>query len=308
MSSVTLITDLFQASHVHLKQRKKFNEKDEPAFRLAALFPFDGQRTIPKLGVTYQSSPNNIVAALQEVVRDEWGWEYDPYNQEFSKANGVQFPPNFANGNLVFKKDANGNPIPNEIDPITKDKIILNLKNTMDVPCANGATNPIQIIDPAACYSGCVGRAQLEVSAFTTKGDTPSKILSIRLIKFLMCYDDEPFGNDGPRDTVEDAFAAYGVTDSNLSVTTGNTEFRPESQQSPAANSPPAMKKPPAANTPHATKKPPAMKKPPAIKKEVTGTVIMNEDCEYTYASLIEAGYTDQDMIDHGYAVPNFAG
>ena len=91
-----------------------------------------------------------------------------------------------------------------------------------------------------------------------------------------MCYDDESFGGHGPVQSADQAFAGMEVTDSNLSVATGNSEFRPEGQNK-------APKK-------------------PLVKKSTTGTVTMNPDSEYTYQELLDADFTDQDMIDGGHA------
>lgn len=354
MASVTIITDLFRASHVHLKTRKAFTEKDTPAFRVAALFPQSGLAEIPALGVSFNSSPNNIMAAIKEVVMSEWNFEYDFDNEKQNKQMGIEYGPYVKDGNEVLKRDANGNPMIGEICPISGGNHIFNMKNENDIACASGVD--LKPIDVSAPYSGCWGRMQLEVSAFTIKGNTPSRIVSVKALNFLMCYDDESFGGQGPVQTAAQAFAGLQVTDSNLSVATGNSEFRPEPQNKPAPVKPsvPVKKAPPAKpslpNTPltgtvtmnadsdytyqelidndftdqdiidggYATlakttapikKTPPAKKLPPKPSKSIptTGTVIMNADSEYTYAELsVDNGWTDEDIVNGGYAVPNF--
>lgn len=342
MSSVTIITSLFRASHVHLDKRKKFNDADEPAFRVAALFPQSGVGEIPALGIQFDSSPQNIIDAIKEVVMTEWNWEYDAENEQANKTMGVQFPPMYKDGNTVPKKDTNGNPIPNEFCPISADNFIFNLKNVDDVACGSG--KDLSEIATSAPYSGCWGRAQLEISAFTTKGTTPSRIISIKMVNFLMCYDDESFGGRGPVQSVDQAFAGMQVTDSNLSVATGKSSFRPEpSNKTPMKPVPKsttgtvtinassdytydelkndfelsdqdmidqgfatkAMAKP----TPKPmVKKPVPKPKMPVKKVSATGTVTMNSDSDYTYEQLkSEFELSDQDMIDQGFATKAIA-
>lgn len=273
MASVTIVTDLFRASHVHLKERKQFQAKDEPAFRIAALFPQSGVGEIPALGVSFESSPENIMAAVKEVVMTEFNFDYDFYDEKSNKMMGIEYGPYVKDGDEVLKKDGNGHPVPGEHCPISSGNFIFNLKNADDVACASGLD--LKPIDVSAPYSGCWGRAQLEVSAYTTKGNTPSRIISIKMINFLMCYDDESFGGRGPVQSADQAFAGMEVKDSNLSVATGNSSFRPEN-----ANKAPVKPMP----------------------KSLTGTVTMNADSEYTYQELIDSKFTDQDMIDGGYA------
>lgn len=273
MSSVTIVTDLFRASHVHLKERKQFQAKDDPAFRVAALFPQDGVGEIPALGVSFESSPENVMAAVKEVVMSEFNFDYDFYDEKANKMMGIEYGPYVKDGNEVLKKDASGHPIVGEYCPISAGNFIFNFKNVDDVACASGVD--LKPIDVSAPYSGCWGRAQLEVSAFTTKGNTPSRIISIKMINFLMCYDDESFGGRGPVQSADQAFAGMEVPDSNLSVATGNNNFRPE-----GANKAPV--------------------KP--VSKSSTGAVVMNADSEYTYQELLDGKFSDQDMIDNGYA------
>ena len=62
MASVTIITDICRASYVHLKEPKKFNEKDALKYRLTAMFPKAGQGVIQKLGLQFPSSrAHNLV-------------------------------------------------------------------------------------------------------------------------------------------------------------------------------------------------------------------------------------------------------
>lgn len=282
MASITIVTDIFRASHVHLKTRKSFQKDDIPAFRVAALFPQNGVGEISTLGVSFHSSPDNIKEAIKEVVMTEWKFEYDFDNEKVNKQMGIEYGPYIKDGDMVLNKDANGHPIMGDVCPISGGNFIFNMKNTEDIACASG--KDLKPIDVSAPYSGCWGRAQLEVSAFTTKGDTPSRIVSVKMINFLMCYDDESFGGHGPVQTPDQAFEGMEVTDSNLSVATGNSEFRPEGQN-----------------------KAPSKPVPPMKSVPTTGTVIMNPDSEYTYEELsVGFEWSDDDIVNGGYATPNF--
>lgn len=48
MASRTIMTDIFRASHVHLKEKFSFEAGKEPKFRLQAMFSKSGQHTIQK--------------------------------------------------------------------------------------------------------------------------------------------------------------------------------------------------------------------------------------------------------------------
>lgn len=288
MASVTIITDIFRASHVHLKEAKKFNDNDEPKFRVSALWPQSGVGTIEKLGVQFPSSHENVVTAIKQVVMEEFGFDFDPYDDKQAKMMGIQFPPNFKNGNLVLRKE-NGLPVPGELCPISSGNWILNLTNA-DQPGVVEGRN-ISPIDPAAVYSGCWGRAQLEVSAFVTKGTTPSRIISIKFLNFMMCYDDESFGGQGPKQEAATAFSGMNVANSNLSAGVGQGNFRPE-----GANTAPAKPTAPVKPAPVAPAKPTAPVKP------VVPVLVMNADSPYTLDDLKAAEWTDEQIVEAGYA------
>ena len=284
MASVTIITDIFRASHVHLKEPKKFNENDETKYRISALWPQSGVGHIEKLGVEFPSSHQNVVTAIKQVVMEEFGFEFDPYDDKQAKMMGIQFPPNFKDGNLVLRKE-NGLPIPGELCPISSGNWILNLtaKDT-DQPGVVEGRN-VTPIDPSAVYSGCWGRAQLEISAFVTKGNTPSRIISIRLLNFMMCYDDESFGGQGPKPAAAAAFSGMAVANSNLSAGVGQDNFRPE-----GTNAAPVKPVPP-------TKPAPVAPVKPAVP-----VLVMNADSPYTLTDLKAAEWTDEQIVEAGYA------
>lgn len=276
MASVTIITDICRLSHVHLKEPYKFQEDDDLKYRIAAMFPQNGQGVIQKLGVQFPSSRDGLVNAIKQVVREEFGFEFDPDNLDYAKQCGIQFPPNFKDGNKKFAKDANKNPIPGVIDPISAGNWVVNVNADPDEQpgCVHGVT--IQPIDPGAVYSGCWGRLQVEVSAFTTKKN--ARVIAVKLLNVMMCYDDESFGGAGPKQDATSAFAGMAVQNSNLSAGVGQGNFQPMTPASPIA--PPA----PAA----------------------TSKLVMNANSPYTYDVLKGQGWTDDDMITAGYAKPNF--
>ena len=55
MASQVIITDLFRASHVHLKEKKSFQQGDTPKYRVAAMWPKTGIGQIAKIGVQFNS-------------------------------------------------------------------------------------------------------------------------------------------------------------------------------------------------------------------------------------------------------------
>jgi len=226
MASQVIITDLFRASHVHLKEKKAFQQGDTPKYRVAAMWPKTGIGQIAKIGVQFNSSPNNLFAALKQIVMEEFGFDYDPLNPEQTKMFGIQFPPNFKDGDKQYKKE-NGVPVqPFQVDPIQAGHWILNLSTEdpvgVSVP-VNGGAEKDRIVDPSVVYSGCWGQAQLELSAYTNKQG--ARIINIELLNFRMCYDDESFGGAAPRQSAENAFAGHSVANSNLSANIGNTSF-----------------------------------------------------------------------------------
>ncbi len=270
MASQVIITDLFRASHVHLKEKKAFQQGDTPKFRVAAMWPKTGIGQIAKIGVQFNSSPNNLFAALKQIVMEEFGFDYDPLNPEQTKMFGIQFPPNFKDGDKQYKKE-NGVPVqPFQVDPIQAGHWILNLSTEdpvgVSVP-VNGGAEKDRIVDPSVVYSGCWGQAQLELSAYTNKQG--ARIINIELLNFRMCYDDESFGGAAPRQSAENAFAGHSVANSNLSANIGNTSFAQVPAAAPIAP---------------------------------VAAVTMVPGCQYTYDQLKQAGFTDDQMVAQGYA------
>lgn len=290
MASVTIVTDILRASHVHLKSPHKFNEKDDLKFRIAAMWPKSGQGSIAALGVVFPSSRENVVSAIKQVVLDEFGFEFDPDNAELMKQYGIQFPPNFKDGDKMMRRE-NGLPVPGQADPIAAGNWILNITaGECEQPGTIEGRNNTQI-DPAAVYSGCWVRCQLEISAFLTKGTTPARIVSVKLLNVQMCYDDESFGGAGPKQDATSAFSGMNVTNTNLSAGVGQSTMQPMTQAAPAKPGAPVPPARPAAPAPA-----------PMVEK-----LVMNADSPYTYEQLTkEYGWTDKEIIDGGYGKPNF--
>lgn len=282
MASVTIITDIFRASYVNLKEPRSFSDGKEPTYSIKAMFSKSGQGSIAALGVSFPSSNQSVIAAIKQVVMEEFKFDFDPDNLDFTRQCGIQFPPVFEDGDKKFKKDENKLPMPGVIDPISQGNWLISFKNDQysQPGCVNGVT--LSQIDPGSIYSGCWLRAQLEVSAFTTKNN-PTRIISIKLLNVMMCYDDESFGGAGPKQDAASAFAGMAVTNSNLSAGVGQGTFQPMTQAKPAPT-------PPQKPTPT----------PPVTMVE---KLVMNAGCEYTYEYLSkECQWTDEQIIEGGYA------
>ena len=281
MASVVIVTDLFRASHVHLKEPHKFQEKDDAKYRMAMMFPQSGVGEIAASGVPpFAASCQSIIDAIYQVTMEEFGFAYDPFDETVCKQMGIQFPPVFKDGNCVSKKDQQGFPIPGQFEELTAGYYILNTTAKADEQpgVVEGRNNTV--IDPGAVYSGCWCRAQLEISAYVTKQTTPARIIVVKLLNVMMCYDDTSFGGRGPAPRAENAFAGYQVEGCNLAADTGRQNFT-------------QMTNPPAA--------PPA--RPGAPASVPTTKLVMNQGVEYTYEQLSkEYGWTDAEIVEGGYA------
>jgi len=214
MASRTVFTEVVRLSHVHLKEKKAFKPTDTPAFMVTLMAPQNGVGVISKTGLQFHSNFAAIEQAIKEVCLEEWQFAYDPAT---IVQMGIQFPPTFKNGNLKLQKDSASNPIPGTIDPVTKGFNLLKVKNESPVGCVGPDAKDI---DPSTVYSGCWGKVQVEVSAFTTKSQPPARILSVKLLNVQMAYDDEAFGR-GPAQSASQAFAGSVIGNSNIAAGTG---------------------------------------------------------------------------------------
>lgn len=275
MASRTIITQIFRASHVHLAEKKSFNAKDIPAFMISAMFPKSQQGSIAATGVSFPSHYQDIMQALQEVTAEEFGgWRFNPNE---CQTWGIQYPPQFKDGDTRPQKDANGNPMVANgqivTDPITRGFTLLTLKNTDAVGVVGPDAKPI---DPKSVYSGCWVRAQIEVSAYINSSG--ARIVSIKLLNVMMCYADESFGGRQPVQDAATAFAGQAVANTNIPAGTG--------QQFNAV--PPV--------TAGAVLPPPAPMAPPAP----TAPVYVHLDPACSKEDYIKAGWSQELLVQHG--------
>lgn len=275
MASRTIITQIFRASHVHLAEKKSFNTGDIPAFMISAMFPKSNQGSIAATGVSFPSHYQDILQALQEVTAEEFGgWRFNPAE---CQVYGIQYPPQFKDGDTRPQKDANKNPIVVNgqivTDPITRGFTLLTLKNTDSV----GVVGPdAQPIDPKTVYSGCWCRAQIEVSAYINQ--SKARIISIRLLNVMMCYADENFGGRQPVQNAATAFAGQAVANTNIPAGTGQQFNAVPPVTAGAVLPPPAPMAPAVPSVP----------------------VYVHLDATCTKEQYLAAGWTQELLVQHG--------
>ena len=339
MASRTIMTQIFRASYVHLKEAFAHDPKDTPAFSVSAMFPKSGTAVIGATGIQFASGYQDIMQALTEVTTEEWGWAFDAAT---APQMGIQFPPSFKDGDMMLAKDAAGNPIPGQIDPAKAGFVHLNMKSYDPV----GTCDPTGTKDiaPGSIYSGAWVRAQIEVSAYTNKSQ--SRIIAIKLLNVQMCYDDESFGR-GPAQAATSAFAGMAVANSNVQAGFGQqgamaavpTQPAPgvatpppavaqgvptpppvvaapvtPPPAAPVATPPPAapVTPPPAAPVaPAAAPAAPVTPPPPAapVAPVDNSPVILNDDLKaqgHTYESMTAAGWTNETLIANGHGTANY--
>lgn len=287
MASRTIFTDIFRASYVHLKEPYAHKPTDKPARRIKAMFPKSGVGVIAKTGVQFQSSHNSILQALREVTQEEWGFQYDPAT---IKQMGVQFPPEFQDGDMRFQKDANDNPIPGLVDPVSAGYYLISFKNEDII----GVVGPDgKDIDPGAVYSGCWCRAQIEVSAYKSTQNN-SRIMSIKVLNVQMAYDDEAFGRE-PVKPAAVAFAGMAITNTNIAAGTGQVM----APIAPPTMTPPVT--PPVATAPvMAPPAPPALPVTPPPVAAPAVPVYVHTATDATEAVYRNGGWTTELLVQHG--------
>ena len=320
MANRVIFTDVFRVSFVHLAERYKAEGSDQEAkFDVSMMFPKSGVCPINQQPTGYQS----IVDALNECTMEVWGLDYTTAIQP---GMGVQFPPNFKDGDTVFQKDSNKNPIPGKISPESAGMWILSVKNIDTV----GTVDPSGKVDiaPSAIYSGSWAKARIEATAYEGK---KGRVVALKLIDVQLCYNDTPFGNKPVYEAATTAFASMAVTDTNIKAGAGqdgafvaagdpvvmNAGENPYAEQIAAGwtdalliQHGKATTKPvplPAAPPPGAaTAAPPpgaATAAPPLVVNN--DPVVMNPG-EDSYAAQIAAGWTDALLIEQGKGVPNY--
>ena len=122
-------------------------------------------------------------------------------------------------------------------------------------------------VDPKSIYAGCWARGQVECSAYE---GSHGSVVAVKLLNIQMAYDGDPLGNKKPAESAGQAFGTMAIADSNITA----------GQHAPII--------------------------PGALAAPATGTVIMKPDCVHTYLALKTAKYTDQQIIDAGFADPDF--
>ena len=304
MANRTIFTTPFRVSFPHLAAPQEAQKAGEtPKYGISMMFPKSGICPINNQPSSYA----NIVAALGECTTEAWAL---PYDQAIAPGMGIQFPPTFKDGDTVFQKDTNGHPIAGKIAPETAGMWILSAKNVDPV----GTVDP-QAVDcaPSAIYAGSWAIAQLECSAYDGK---LGRVVVVKLINVQLAYNDEPFGNKPVAQSAAQAFAGNVIADTNVQAGAGQTTMAPV-QQPPALppGTPPPVAAPPVAAAPPALPTPPpvaaappgsvAAPPPPPVAAPPKTPVIMNAG-EASYESMIQAGWTDELLVQHGKGVLNY--
>ncbi len=262
MSNRTIFTSVVRASFPHLAAPHAQNPTDQPKYAISMMWPKTGICPINNQPSSFQ----NVLDALNEVCLEE-------FKVDFATATapgmGIQFPPTFKDGDLVFQKDANKQPIHGQIAPETAGMQILSAKNVDPV----GTVDPTGTVDinPASIYGGAWVRCQLEISAYTGKN---GRVVVAKLLNVQMCYDDTNFGGRAPQQAATAAFAGQGIADTNVAAGFGQGGAMPAAPAlaAPAANADP---------------------------------VVMNAG-EASYAEYVQLGWSADQLIAHGKAKPNY--
>ncbi len=291
MANKIVFTDVFRLSYPHLeKPQEPQKAGDVPKFGIAMMYPQTGI-----LPVNNQpSTPNSIFAALDEVCMETW-------NINFAQASavgmGVQFPPVLKDGNSVFEKDANGNPIAGQVQPNSANMNILTCKSVDPVGCVDPTGT--KIIAPKELLAGYWCSAELECCAY--ENSNKQRVISIQLLNIQLCYKDETFGAKRVAQAANVSFANRAVQDTNISA--GSIPQVIDSQ--PIASTVPSIPPAPAPQIapPAPQIAPPAPPAPPAPTN--ADPVIMNAG-EADYNTYKTSGWTDQQIIDSGKGKANY--
>jgi len=286
MSNKTIFTDIFRLSYPHLeKPQEPQNAGDVPKYGIAMLFPQSGI-----LPVNNQpSSADSIFAALNDVCMETWNIGFAEATAE---GMGIQFPPVLKNGNTVFEKDSNGNPIAGQVQPSSANMNILTCKSADPVGCVDPTGT--RLISPKEFLAGYWCSAEIECAAYENKNK--QRVISIQLLNIQLCYKDETFGERKIAAPANVSFANRAIVDSNIQA----GELAPMVAANPVASTVPAA---PAAPAPAAPAAPaPAAPAAPAVNAD---PVIMNAG-EASYMDYKNQGWTDQQIIDAGKGKANY--
>ena len=228
MSSRTIFTEIFRTGYPHLDQPWSANAQQEPKYGLAMMFP--KVNALPAhINASVTTGVDNIFQALNEVCMEEWGVDFATAPQ----VRGVQFPPQWKDGDVDFKKDERGN-LTQEVNPSSVGMWILGVKSKDPVGIVDHTGNNELL--PNAVYAGCWCRAEIEISAYTNKAN--SSIISIQLLNVQKCYDDESLGGATPRRAATTAFGGMAVQGSNCQVGAGQVGMGAVPGQAPQGQAP----------------------------------------------------------------------
>ncbi len=181
MASRTIITGIARASFVNLTKPYVGSPGQQAKYSVQLMYPKSGQVIIGGQHMC-NTDWNDIFAALDEVCMEKFQQPFEVFN---NPAMGVTYPPRLDDGDQKLAKDANKNPIPGQVDPNTAGMWLISAKNIEQV----GVAGPDgKDIDPAAVYSGCWVKVQLEVQAY--ENNQQQRVIALRLLNVMKCYDD----------------------------------------------------------------------------------------------------------------------
>jgi len=279
MSSRTLITGFARAVSVNLAAPYAHQQGDEPKYGVQLAFPKNGQVVIGGQHMA-NTSHDDIFTALNECTMEAFQQPREVYD---NPAMGIQYPPKLADGDQKLQKDANKNPIPGAIDPNTAGMWLISAKNKEPVgTCGPDAKD----IAAAAIYRGCWVKVELEAQAFDTNAG--NRVISLRLLNVMKCYDDVKLGGGAVQQAASSAFANSVVANTNIAAG-ADQQFTPVA---PTVGYPDGVVAQPN----------PTVNGPQAV---ATDPVIMNPGMA-SYAEMKALGWTDQAMIDAGHGQANY--
>lgn len=293
MASVIVTTNAFcRFGFPSLAEPKKLNEKDQEKYRLQAIFAKDNEYNLKDVGVI-ESHAFEIIDGLNEVCLQEFNFGVSSIDDVAALKDevGVQFPPNFKDGDKIKKHDDQGRPIPGEFDERYTGTWLLNLTSN-DQPAV--IDHEEDAIDPKKVYAGCWGRVQVEISAYY-KDRSP--IVSIELLAVQYVYDDAQLG--GGRPQRPDATKSFGkVAGGTASTRDAKRMGRPGERPAPQRPGRPEPKAERPAPSRPGERPAPSRPEPKAVEPQrelraLTETSI--EDCRTVYQM------TDDEIVNEGY-------
>jgi hypothetical protein len=332
-SSRVLISGIARCISANLTAPYAHKEGQQAKFGVQLGFPKTGQIAIG--GQVMDSTDwQDIFTALNECTMEQFQQPREVFD---NPAMGIQYPPKFSDGDLTLARDAAGNPIPNTPDPHKAGMWLISAKNADAVGCAGPDAKDIAA---SAIYRGCWVKCEIEAQAYqTTAGN---RVVSLRLINVMKCYDDERFDGRAATHSASSAFATHTVANTNIQAGAGQVMtpivpptvgYTAGAQPQPTPNvAAPQMAAPqPAMAAPQPAMAAPAMAAPamaapamaapqmaapqmaapqpqmvaPAPQQVPADPVIMNAG-QPPYASFVEKGWTDAAIIADGRGVANF--